>query len=517
MRALLDLRFGRLSLIVLATVSALATVVILHGGNDRTPAQMAALAALREKPVAGHPATVVVQRPAPATHAPAGGGGVPAARAPVTPTPSVPQPSVPVTPAPVPIPAPAAAPATTPPPATSTPTQTATTPAPDPDASLPKVGHVFEVAVSAPSFAKAFGDGSQLPYLRTLAHQGTVLSGYRSLGGGELADELALVSGQAPNADTEKGCATYSEFTSGAAPAKDGLVPGNGCIYPDTALTVSDQVTATGKAWGAYAAEMGTQACAHPDTGAVDDTTIPFSQAGYDTRHNPFIYFHSLLDLGDCQSDDVDLSQLPKALHSASATPEFAWIASDACADAEPTMLADPATTTSTTSTTATTSTSPTSTGTTSTAATSTGTTPTIPSSTTTTTTTTATTTTTSVTSTTPTTPGAAPAGCSPSQTSGLSAENAFLKQWIPGVLHSAAFRKDGVLVIAITRSGDATGHPVRTGALVISHWTKRHATLADSSGPYALLRFTEDALRLEPLAHATDAPALAATLLGAK
>jgi hypothetical protein len=72
------------------------------------------------------------------------------------------------------------------------------------------------------------------------------------------------------------------------------------------------------------------------------------------------------------------------------------------------------------------------------------------------------------------------------------------------------------VLVIAIASSNKPTGHPAQTGALVLSRWTPRGHTLAAASGPYALLRFTEDALRLDPLAHASTAPALAAQLLGA-
>ena len=38
--------------------------------------------------------------------------------------------------------------------------------------------------------------------------------------------------------------------------------------------------------------------------------TRRFTGAGsdYATRHNPFIYFHSLLDLGGCSSNDVGIA-----------------------------------------------------------------------------------------------------------------------------------------------------------------------------------------------------------------
>jgi len=48
--------------------------------------------------------------------------------------------------------------------------------------------------------------------------------------------------------------------------------------------------------------------------------------------------------------------------------------------------------------------------------------------------------------------------------------QDAFLKTWVPQILHSAAYRKDGVLVIAFSGDGiKASGPAVKTGALVQS------------------------------------------------
>ena len=49
MRWLTGIRIGRPALGALAGVSTLATVVVIHGGLARTPAQTAALAAIRER------------------------------------------------------------------------------------------------------------------------------------------------------------------------------------------------------------------------------------------------------------------------------------------------------------------------------------------------------------------------------------------------------------------------------------------------------------------------------------
>ncbi len=67
-----------------------------------------------------------------------------------------------------------------------------------------KVKHVFVIALSTSSYPAAFGHDSVARYLNgTLRHKGTLLSGYRSLGSAELPEYLAMVSGQAPNGDTQ--------------------------------------------------------------------------------------------------------------------------------------------------------------------------------------------------------------------------------------------------------------------------------------------------------------------------
>jgi phosphatidylinositol-3-phosphatase len=203
-------------------------------------------------------------------------------------------------------------------------TDTTTSPA-------PQTGHVFVIALTTTSYRAAFGPGSVAHYLdRKLRRKGVLLSGYRTLGGSELPDYLAMVSGQAPNSDTRTDCAIYAEFSGSATASSDGQVPGPGCVYPDTVLTVADQVTAAGKQWKAYLADMD-DPCVHANSNAADDATLPGAGSQYDTRHNPFIYFHSLLDLGGCQSNDVGLAELTKDLRKAKRTPSYAFIAPGLC------------------------------------------------------------------------------------------------------------------------------------------------------------------------------------------
>ena len=60
---------------------------------------------------------------------------------------------------------------------------------------------------------------------------------------------------------------------------------------------------------------------------------------GYAARHNPFVYFHSLLDLGSCQQSDVPLDRLDGALQTG--TPNFTFISPNLCDTGEPTQCDD--------------------------------------------------------------------------------------------------------------------------------------------------------------------------------
>jgi len=339
MSRLREIHLTRVQLAALAALSAAATVLIVADALGRTGAQAAALQALR------HRSVIVEQHPS---------KGV-ATASPPNPTsdPPLTDPVASIAPGGSSSSAPSAASAAT--------TTTGTAPsssssgsgsgsaAPGASAepgttSAPKsrVKHVFVIALSTTSFDAAFGRDSVAPYLnRTLRRRGTLLAGYQTLGPSELPDYLAMIAGQAPNLDTEAECTTYSEFPTGAAPNANGIVPGLGCVYPNTVLTIGDQVTASGHGWRAYVQDMGSSTCVHPNSDAVDDVPLPGAGDDYDTSHNPFIYFHSLLDLGGCASNDVSLTQLPTDLRSASTAPAYAFIAPEGCLDASASSCPD--------------------------------------------------------------------------------------------------------------------------------------------------------------------------------
>jgi hypothetical protein len=74
-------------------------------------------------------------------------------------------------------------------------------------------------------------------------------------------------------------------------------------------------------------------ACRHPAVGTQDTTQVARRGDQYATRHNPFVYFHSLLDSGACGRYDVPLTSLPGDLVSAASTPSYSLITPNLCND----------------------------------------------------------------------------------------------------------------------------------------------------------------------------------------
>jgi hypothetical protein len=202
-----------------------------------------------------------------------------------------------------------------------------------------KIEHVFVIALAGHGFDATFGEASTATYLtKELRPKGALLEDYKSLGAADLPDLLAMVGGQPPNDDTRAGCPTFKEIPPTVTPSKSGEISASGCAYPSTVTTVADQVTASGNSWRAYVEDIdkgpaGAILCRRPGSDAADDTSKGRAGDGYATRHNPFVYFHSLLDLGDCDANDGPLAPLEQDLAAVKTTPNLAWIAPNLCND----------------------------------------------------------------------------------------------------------------------------------------------------------------------------------------
>lgn len=278
--------------------------------------------------LSGTPLIVLKQAIAPAGTTPA---------TPVADTGSVSSPptsSVPASSASTTSPAPASSattPATTP---TTSTTTTSTTPTNSNPYGLPPVRHVFVIMLADQGYRHTFG--STDTYLsKTLPKQGKLIEWYYAVAGSELANEVALVSGQGPTEATENGCSTFANVVA-TGTARYGQVRGDGCVYPKKTATLAEQLTAAHLTWKAYVQGMALgrpQACRHPAVGSPDPDQTPHPGDPYVTERNPFVYFHSVIDAKTCRTNDVDLSQLSIDLQRESSTPSLAYIVPGRCDD----------------------------------------------------------------------------------------------------------------------------------------------------------------------------------------
>jgi hypothetical protein len=214
-------------------------------------------------------------------------------------------------------------------------------------ADVPHIKHVFIVVLENEDAADTFGDKTDIPYLaNTLAGQGALVRNYYATGHLSLDNYISMVSGQAPNPYTQADCPTYTNVTP-ALPSSDGQVVGNGCVYPPGVQNIATQLEGNGYTWKGYMQDMANSApsqpatCRHPALNSPDPTQSAKPTDQYAARHNPFVYFHSIIDLPSCQANDVDLSRLAPDLNSAATTPDYAFITPDLCNDGHDTPCAD--------------------------------------------------------------------------------------------------------------------------------------------------------------------------------
>lgn len=261
------------------------------------------------------------------------------------------------------------------------------------------IRHIFVIELENEDALTTFGAGSPATYLNgTLLKQGEFLQNYYATGHASLDNYIAQISGQAPTEETGADCGVQSSGTTITGSYDDllpglldpnqalypGQVDGHGCIYPASVPTIASQLDELHPpnpathvaAWRDYDEDMGNQPtgrelgapdltggldCAHPALNGVDNTnsaspaatTEPADQ--YATRHNGFMYFHSIIDnSAECDANVVPLGkiqagtpsqldgvQLPDTfsghlvsdLTHARTTPKFGWITPNLCDD----------------------------------------------------------------------------------------------------------------------------------------------------------------------------------------
>ena len=293
-------KFGLLVASSLVATSAIVASALSGQGGIGPLAEAAARSLMEEQPVAvaTAPAPAAAPEPSPAATSspePAPSAGAASSGSLPAPAPSAPEPA----PAPEP--------------------EAPTRPPTEPE--LPEAGpvkHVFLVSLASPGYEAAFGPtGSQMPYLSgELRQQGVLLTNYSLLDTAALPNGIATISGQAPTEATKADCPDYEK-----------------CLFPVETLTLADQLGTGRFTWRAYIEGMvDTEGqpdnCVHPEPDATEAAPTPDA---YSATANPFVYFHSLLDLGDCATNDVPATGLAKDLKKVDATANFSYIAPSPC------------------------------------------------------------------------------------------------------------------------------------------------------------------------------------------
>ncbi len=206
-----------------------------------------------------------------------------------------------------------------------------------------QIKHVWLIILENKSYDATFTGLNQNSYLwKTLPSQGVLLKNYFGTGHSSQDNYLSMVSGQAPEEDTQSDCSVEDfDFGSNSTIVKSGVNRGqvasganaaqpsganapngaNGCTYPTDAPTLFNQLDAASETWKGYAQDLGDQPgredalCGGPGSAANNPTTDPTFMSAtaahplptgvtsftgaqpndqYVAKHFPFPWFHGL-------------------------------------------------------------------------------------------------------------------------------------------------------------------------------------------------------------------------------
>jgi hypothetical protein len=324
-----------------------------------------------------------------------------------------------------------------------------------PAAPLPRVRHVFVINLENKGYAQTFGASSPAPYLRKkLRAKGQLLSQYFGVAHHSLPNYIAQISGQGPNPQTQRDCKVYRNFTGSGTASPDQAV-GQGCVFPKRVRTVANQLNRHGLRWKGYMQSMGSP-CRHPALNTRDRTQKARVGDQYAAKHNPFVYFHSVIDSKKCAKRNVDLKKLPTALARTRTTANLTYITPNLCNDGHDSPCVD-------------------------------------------------------------------------GRPGGLVSANKWLRRWVPKILASPAYKKNGLLIVTFDEAdtsaansadaccgeGPGPNSPLpgitglgggRTGAVLVSRFITPGSLNTTPYNHYSLLRTIENLFGLTPLGYAKQA-----------
>lgn len=217
----------------------------------------------------------------------------------------------------------------------------------------PAITHVWQIELENEAESATFGTGSPATFLNsTLVPQGVFIPNYYGTGHASLDNYLAQISGQSQFAGTSSDCPVYQD-APGSVDARGFFLPSStspagGCVYPSAVRTLADQLSAAGRTWHGYMEDLGanpvreTSPCGQPGAGlepTPDVTQLATPTDQYATRHNPFAYFHSLLDrpapasASPCAANVTSLAPLSADLGTGGSAAAYSFITPNLCDD----------------------------------------------------------------------------------------------------------------------------------------------------------------------------------------
>jgi phosphatidylinositol-3-phosphatase len=208
-----------------------------------------------------------------------------------------------------------------------------------PEEALPEVKHAFLIVLGEGGYEETFGTTSTAPYLsKTLPKKGELVPNYYGVTGGVLANEVALLGGQGPTAETAVNCPNYTAITPATISATAEQVEGAGCVYPSSVESLPTQLETKELKWRAYVEDMEKGGdlgqpwtCRKPALGGPDYMPAPQPGDQYVTWRNPVVYFSAIAESPECGRVDVGFEALTRDLKSAKKTPALSLIFPDAC------------------------------------------------------------------------------------------------------------------------------------------------------------------------------------------
>ncbi len=246
----------------------------------------------------------------------------------------------------------------------------------------PPIEHVFVIVLENKSFDETYGPDSPAVYLRdTLVPQGQLLTHFYGTSHASTGNYISLLGAQAPNPASHGDCAVFAQWTpfNPAQPVLDyGQANGAGCMYPANIPTLVDEMDAyslihagkkgfKGYTWRGWMQDMALEqagaprdnqrpedkTCVGPPINEIDRTNGADELEQYAARHNPFLFYRSVVgdgvsaaDLKRCDSNVIDLAVgspsqglpgLTEALKSKDTTPNYNLIVPDNCHNAHDT------------------------------------------------------------------------------------------------------------------------------------------------------------------------------------